>query len=159
MIQRDDLPYQEKNQYWTLYCLKGSPLHRVKLGLGLVIFLLLGSDQVGLATSGFIKFLLKIPNLQFFSLRFKDESASYLLQVNMITSAGLWSGRDEQKKTIKKRISIELFINRKQELYTHKGWIKEVDRISEREVMQIGSNVKIGGNENQQGQPVWIELL
>jgi len=43
----------------------------------------------------------------------------------------------------------ELFMDGKQELYVHKGRIKEVDRTSGREAMEIGSDAKIGGNENQ----------
>jgi len=46
---------------------------------------------------------------------------------------------------IKKRIKTELFIDGKQELYMHKGRIKT----SGREVTEIGSDAKIGGDENQ----------
>jgi len=49
---------------------------------------------------------------------------------------------------IKKRIN-KLFINGKYELYVHKGRIKEVDRTSKTKVMEIGSDAKTGGNENQ----------
>jgi len=50
---------------------------------------------------------------------------------------------------IKKRINTELFIDGKQKLYICKGRIKEVDWTSEREVTEIDSDAKRGGNENQ----------
>jgi len=48
-----------------------------------------------------------------------------------------------------KRICTGLFIDRKHELYIHKERIKQVDRTSGREAMNIGSDAKIGGKENQ----------
>jgi len=44
--------------------------------------------------------------------------------------------------SIKKRIDTELFIDGKLELYIHKRRIKEIDRTSGREAIEIGSDVK-----------------
>jgi len=61
--------------------------------------------------------------------------------------------RDEQNPImtfpIKKRISTDLFIDRKHELYIHKGRIKEIDRTSGRGATEIGSDAKILVNKNQ----------
>jgi len=50
---------------------------------------------------------------------------------------------------IKKRNSGELFIEKKHELYMHKGRIKEIDRTPGREARKIGSDARKCGNENQ----------
>jgi len=51
---------------------------------------------------------------------------------------------------IKKRISTEVLIYGKWELYIHKGPIKNDWRTSEREVDESGHQMpKIGGNKNQ----------
>jgi len=50
---------------------------------------------------------------------------------------------------IKKRINTVLFIDGKQNLYIHMGWIKEVDWTSGRVETEIGSDAIKGGNETQ----------
>jgi len=70
------------------------------------------------------------------------------IKVTLLACAVLWSGREGMSRnlimtfSIKKRIDTELFIDGKLELYIHKRRIKEIDRTSGREAIEIGSDVK-----------------
>jgi len=71
--------------------------------------------------------------------RYFDQPPIWMIE--LLTSAVLGSGRDE-RKTNNDLNPNQLIINGKQELFIHKGRIIEVDRTSDREVMEIGSDAK-----------------